>query len=116
MRWLISCAFATLVACLPVIAVAAPSFDCRKASNASERAICADTDLAELDAEMARLYATSRTLAAPEKAAKIIADQRAWLKKRAACGTGVACLASRFRERIAELEEKLCLPKAYRPR
>jgi uncharacterized protein len=85
---------------------ASPSFDCQQASTASELAICADLELAELDTEMARLYAQSRKTAATAVAENLIAQQRAWLKKRAKCGADVACLKFRFRERIAELKSE----------
>lgn len=104
MQWLISCAFVMLAVFLPSQLVAAPSFDCQKARSASERAICADPELAALDTEMARLYAQSRKAAAADKTSSLIVQQRVWLKRRAACGAEGACLKALFRERIAELE------------
>ncbi|WP_455274209.1 caspase family protein [Rhizobium herbae] len=90
----------------PSQSAASPSFDCQQASTASELAICADLELAELDAEMARLYTQSRKTAATGVAENLIAQQRAWLKKRATCGADVSCLKFRFRERIAELKSE----------
>jgi len=84
---------------------AQPSFDCAKASNAVERAICADPNLAALDVEMAALYAAARSAAQGSAAEKLVAGQRAWMKRRSRCGGNGACLAAQIATRIAELRQ-----------
>ena len=84
---------------------AQPSFDCAKASNAVERAICADPGLAALDVEMAALYAAARATVQGGAAEKLVAGQRAWMKRRGRCGGNAACLAAQMGERIAELRQ-----------
>jgi uncharacterized protein YecT (DUF1311 family) len=81
-----------------------PSFDCRRASNRRERAICRNEDLAVLDLEMDRAF---RQLAAANHPG-IRSDQREWLKSRdRTCNsrdTGVAdCLARAMRTRVRYL-------------
>ncbi len=84
-------------------ASAQPSFDCAKASNAVEHTICGDPALAALDAEMAAVYSQQRSAAGGKAAEKLVADQRAWMRRRSRCRGDAACLATQMRERIAEL-------------
>ncbi|WP_439617738.1 caspase family protein [Shinella sp.] len=86
-------------------ASAQPSFDCAKASNAVEHAICGDPTLAALDAEMAAVYSQQRSAAEGKAAEKLVADQRAWMRKRSRCRGDTTCLATQMRERIAELRQ-----------
>jgi uncharacterized protein len=46
-----------LVSTVPAFAQSGPSFDCAKASNDVERAMCKDPELAKADREMAAAYA-----------------------------------------------------------
>ena len=50
---------ATLLLCGNALAQAKPSFDCAKAKSLAEKGICADPKLAELDAAVARNYASA---------------------------------------------------------
>jgi uncharacterized protein len=84
---------------------AQPSFDCAKASNAVERAICADPNLAALDVEMAAAYSAARAAVDGTAAEKLVAAQRAWMKRRGRCGGNAACLAAQISKRIAELRQ-----------
>ena len=84
---------------------AQPSFDCAKASNAVERAICADPNLAALDVEMAAVYSAARAAVEGAAAEKLVAAQRAWMKRRGRCGGDAACLAAQISKRIAELPQ-----------
>ena len=81
----------------------AASFPCEKASNAAEKAICADPELSQLDEYLARYYRGAREVikGAPDCLA---ADQRRWLTSvRNACKDG-ACLKNAYLERLAELD------------
>jgi uncharacterized protein len=94
---------------LPTVAGAQPSFDCAKASNVVERAICAKPELAKADREMAALYdALAGKLAGPAKE-HLLKDQIAWIGNRARACTGNAeevnrCLEYRYNARIASLK------------
>jgi len=86
----------------PVIAWAnpKPSFDCAKASSFAEKAICSNDELAQLDVRMSKAYKAQ--LAASSNITSAKATQRAWVKKREACGS-VACIRSLYAARIPEL-------------
>lgn len=78
-----------------------PSFDCSAATNPTAIAICGDTELSQLDRQMAILYSSSDLEANPE----IRISQRAWIRQRSqSCGSDVACLRSEFQERIKQLQ------------
>lgn len=74
-------------------AAAQPSFDCTRASTEAERRICTDPTLAELDREIADVYAQSLDAFAddPEALAALREEQRAFIETRdriAAAQTG----------------------------
>ncbi len=64
-----------------------PSFDCDMARTAIEKRICGSPALAAMDQTVAARY-TALQLDIQSKAARtgIVADQRAWLRDRDACG------------------------------
>jgi len=88
---------------LPASALPAPGFDCAKASTDTEHAICADPELAELDAEMTRLYSAARARFEGPRAEQLVDRQRQWLRRRARCGADGACLTRHMRQRIRAL-------------
>jgi uncharacterized protein len=57
-----------------------PSFKCAAARNADEVEICADPELAARDNEVARVYGATLRRLEPGLAARLRADQRAWVK------------------------------------
>jgi uncharacterized protein YecT (DUF1311 family) len=108
---------------LPLTAQAAPSFDCVKAANPAELAICADEQLADADAAMAKIYYGLRRRLAddPEAVAALKQDQLAFLRHRNRNCTKPAenqpeaspaedavrtCLAALYTDRITQLNEK----------
>ena len=95
-------AFFIAVLFFPAIAWAnpKPSFDCAKASSFAEKAICSNDDLAQLDVRMSKAYKAQ--LAATSNITSAKAAQRAWVKKREACGS-VACIRTLYAARIPEL-------------
>jgi uncharacterized protein len=96
---------------LPSVAAAqgGPSFDCAKASNAVERAICKDAELAKADREMvAAVAALSGKIAAPAKD-HLAKDQARWLVDRNGACAGDAdgmadCLKVRYGTRTENLK------------
>lgn len=79
-----------------------PGFDCKKATSAVERTICADANLAKLDSHLMTLYQQAMKQAGSSDALK--AQQLAWLRQvRNPCAS-VACLAGAYQKRIAELQ------------
>lgn len=104
-------AVALAIAALPAAASAqaGPSFDCAKASNAIEQAICKNAELARNDREMAAIYsALAARLTAPAKD-HLTKDQVRWIsdRNRACAGDAGAiadCLKGRYAARIANLK------------
>lgn len=91
-----------------------PSFDCRKARSYSEKAICADDDLAARDAEIGLLYEKARIKAEDwtpagdggghDAEAWFLADSDAeWSRREAECRDR-ACLERWFDKRFAVLD------------
>lgn len=85
----------------------AASFDCRAAdAHVTERAICADARLSELDDQTAALYGELRSkLQSQGSSFDDVRDgQRLWVRRRDACGNDVGCIESAYSERLAALQ------------
>ena len=78
--------------------------NCSKAHSASEKAICKSYALGQDEARMATLYSIATSLVAMGRRGDIEEQQRAWLQKREACGSDIACLKSAYAKRIGELD------------
>jgi hypothetical protein len=76
-----------------------PSFDCARAENFAERAICDDSDLARRDRALAERYAMA--LQSTDRQA-FQAEARSSLRARRICGD-VECVEAWFAQREAEL-------------
>jgi uncharacterized protein len=85
----------------------AASFDCRKASNADEIAICDSRELSELDVKMATLYDTIIKLVGMGMRGALQDQQRTWLQERAGCGADRACLRRLYDARIRALDAEV---------
>ncbi len=90
---------------MPAAANGAPSFDCRRAAAPAEIAICRDPGLAGLDRELAEAFQQAQAAAASGDTADLSAQQRAWMRRRDACGTNVLCLRQTMAGRVAELRQ-----------
>lgn len=99
-----------LLLLLPLSAYAAPqeqpSFDCKKALSASEKAICANAALSHLDLRLGRIWRemlvdfdldNGQTI-------QIKSDQRAWLVRRNECKQDANCLGKLYQDRLSLLE------------
>ena len=82
---------------------AAPSFNCAKASNAVERAICANPDLAEMDVRMAADY--KKALKTVPNRTALRAEQRQWLRHmHSQCANApLQCIQEHYGTRSAQL-------------
>ena len=76
-----------------------PSFNCTQARTSVENTICADKNLSRLDFILARNYKALTTM---DIGAKLVTDQRVWLKQRNACKTA-DCLKNAYETRNKEL-------------
>jgi uncharacterized protein len=87
-------------------AINGPSFDCSKAKDNAELAICADADLSRLDRRLARLFQMAISKQAQPRS--LIADERRWVTERARCGERPfdqvkSCLMQSYTERMDDL-------------
>ena len=86
----------------------AASFDCAKAAKADEIAVCKSQKLSDLDVKMATLYGVRMEIPMMMGAKGSAQDeQRAFLGKRAACGSNVSCIEGAYTARIGELEQTI---------
>jgi len=82
--------------------IGAASFDCARATTPTERAICGDAKLSELDEYMGRYFAAARD-AVKEGASCLQSGQREWLQRRDRCADN-ACRREAYLDRLAELD------------
>jgi uncharacterized protein len=91
------------------------SFDCTKARLPTEKTICADPDLAKVDADFAIYYADN--LAAVAIAGNraildtLITGERDFLEARNQCGTSKLCIRQMYDNRDQQLVELVGLPR-----
>lgn len=79
-------------------AAEAASFDCKKATGKVERRVCANPELSQLDAQLARAYDQALKNAKDPTALKTA--QRQWLKDRNNCAED-ACIRQTYQHRLA---------------
>jgi hypothetical protein len=79
-----------------------PSFDCAKARSRTEKLICADAELAQLDREMGRLNVRARALS-PDPVAFRRAGDLEWKRREAEC-RDKACLLAWYAQRREHLQ------------
>jgi uncharacterized protein len=84
-----------------------PSFNCKYAAKAAERAVCGDPSLSALDLELAGLYFRTQSDLPKGDARAVKKEQRDWLDDRDACGASYRCLDATYRTRIQELRNWL---------
>lgn len=68
--------------------------------NCTETVICATPQLATLDIRMSQLYAQLEVNASRRGAARLLDNQRHWLRERNRCGCNANCLVTHYSERI----------------
>jgi uncharacterized protein len=82
---------------------AGQSFDCAKARSASEKLLCGDTQLRELDEHLARYYSAAR-IELRSAASCLQSDQAQWLRSTRDACPDAACLKNAYLNRLAELD------------
>jgi uncharacterized protein len=86
----------------------AASYNCARAKQPDEIAICDSRSLSELDVQMATLYGVRMSipmLMGSKGAAQD--EQRQFLSDRATCGGDATCLATAYTERIDALRQTI---------
>lgn len=81
-----------------------PSFDCAKAGNPSERAICGDAGLAFLDREVAKAYSAAAARGSDADRRALRERQRTWIEFRDRCEADVQCLRFAMEARVDQLK------------
>jgi uncharacterized protein YecT (DUF1311 family) len=82
-----------------------PSFDCAKASNEVENAICSNPELRRLDGELGRTYGDLVRELDPDERTALRTEQREWIReRRQECGAAISCLRATFRTRLEVLK------------
>lgn len=97
----IALAIQLLVAFLYTFNCYAVSFDCKKAASPSEKAICGDSQLSNLDTLLVEAY--KKVLATSTNSNAIRKGQRDWLAERNTCLGNVDCLKQSYNERLSYL-------------
>jgi len=93
------------VAPLAQAAAATPSFNCKKATLKAEIMVCGNTELAQLDVEVTRLYSLINKAPGVDRVG-LQRLQGGWLDKRNACATtdsSETCLLNAYAGRISDL-------------
>ena len=87
-----------------------PSFDCVKATRPAEKMVCASPELARLDAELQKAYAGALAHVEPQYKAKLVEEQRRWVRYvRDAC-FDVGCMRAVYDARISLLSKNVDIP------
>ena len=97
-------------------ATAAPSFNCAKAGTPGEKAICANSALADQDAAIARQYKDVREKLDAEAAKSLTADQRYFLGMRDRVYEAPFSQSTPVKEMATFMRTRLALLKAINPR
>ena len=80
---------------------AAASFDCSKASSATETMICENSEVSAADEQLAKAYALAlKTAPSPDT---VKAEQRAWVKNERSKCSDAPCLLKAYQERLSSL-------------
>lgn len=97
-------AFTGLFICTALYPAAlhAASFDCAKAALYSEKAVCDDADLSELDDELSASYQATYADSTTASSKQLKLDQQQWLKRRNACHDRV-CIKAAYEARLREM-------------
>lgn len=81
--------------------------ECAKRPTASEREICLDRDLTRKDGVLNEVYKEIRRTLPASDFSILRDEQREWLVERNTCGSNTRCLADKYTDRIAVLEQLL---------
>lgn len=106
-RWFaarILCSAILLVASLVANQVMAASFDCKKASTATEKMICADSNLSSLDDDLQKGYRAASSALKPSEREGLLVEQRNWIKYVRNICTDGSCLGKVYDARISLLK------------
>lgn len=96
-----------------VTADSGPSFSCSGNTNETERRICDDALLRDLDVRMARFFSQAQDGVRQERREDFFSEQSLWLQWRNTCGEDSRCIRRRYEQRIIDLAPPDELPVAW---
>lgn len=108
-------AFIAAFAAAPAHAANWGAINCDKAKAADEKAICASTELVQLDAQMSTEFGLMKGLVPMGTRGDMMDEQKDWLAKRSACRADEKCLRRAYDQRIRVLERMFDRVKAHGP-
>jgi uncharacterized protein YecT (DUF1311 family) len=80
-----------------------PTFDCYSVVDPDEQEICRNSELAELDRNLAVAYSVLRAHLDKDKQSALAADENAWLERRKSCKRDDACIRAAYITRLRQL-------------
>ncbi|WP_036248281.1 lysozyme inhibitor LprI family protein [Methylobacter sp. BBA5.1] len=84
--------------------VSAPSFNCKKATTAVEKTICANDTLARLDRKLGEIWKGFIDASNNDTfISRLRQDQARWIKLRDKCKNDIDCISSAYQQRLAVL-------------
>jgi uncharacterized protein len=81
-----------------------PTFNCAKAENEDEQAICRTSELIVLDQRLDAVYSSTRGRLDAEKRKTLAADENVWIAQRHSCKSDVGCIRDAYLKRIKILQ------------
>lgn len=94
----------SLLLAAPASAADYAPLNCAAAKSATERTICGNYGLGQLEARMATLYEWATAFVAMGQRGDLQDQQRAFIGKREACGANAGCIRNAYDARIAQLQ------------
>jgi len=92
---------------LPFNTALAASFNCGKATSSTEKLICSEPNLSDMDEQYAKLYRQAKSQSTKPEQVKL--DAIAALKQRESACSSSSCLEKWYRYRLFVLENKISL-------
>jgi uncharacterized protein len=83
-----------------------PSFDCSRARQVDEQAICNNASLSALDRTLSKIYYDYADTLQPADRAVLRREEEGWVVSRRNCGGSVPCIAQSYNSRIAVLLQR----------
>jgi uncharacterized caspase-like protein/uncharacterized protein len=83
-----------------------PSFDCNTNFLPAEVAVCNNTELAQLDVELDKVYSQTAHRSTQGRRNQLLVEQRQWIHDRDTCGSDPACIRLQYQARLGQLQDR----------
>lgn len=101
--WCIATIDTLMDAGVQIAGLSGPSFNCDRASTASERTICKHPKLWARDRLLASAYGHFKQIMSSDNFARVRRNQASWLQRRQECGDDKSCTMRSYDSRLWEL-------------